>query len=37
MGVKRSVTLRDEQRLRVFKNRVIRRMFGPKMTDVIGG
>jgi len=26
-----SLTLREESRLRVFENRVLRRMFGPKM------
>jgi hypothetical protein len=25
-----SLTLREEQRLRVFENRVLRRIFGPK-------
>jgi hypothetical protein len=25
-----SITLREEQRLRVFENRVLRRIFGPK-------
>jgi hypothetical protein len=31
-----SHTLREEQRLRVFENRVLRRMFGPKRDDVKG-
>jgi len=31
-----SFTLRDERRLRVFENRVLRRMFGPKRDDVTG-
>jgi hypothetical protein len=31
-----SVTLREEQRLRVFENRVLRRIFGPKRDDVMG-
>jgi len=30
------VTLREECRLRVFKNRVLRRVFGPKRDDVTG-
>ena len=29
-----SVTLRDERRLRVFENRMLRRIFRPKMDDV---
>jgi hypothetical protein len=32
-----SLTLRDEHRLRVFENRVIRRIFGPKRDEVTGG
>jgi hypothetical protein len=31
-----SLTLREEQRLRVFKNRVLRRIFGPKTDEVTG-
>jgi hypothetical protein len=31
-----SVTLREEQRLRVFKNRVLRRIFGPRRDEVTG-
>jgi len=31
-----SITLRDERRLRVFKNRVMRRIFGPKGDEVTG-
>ena len=31
-----SLTLREERRLRVFENRVLRRVFGPKMDDVTG-
>jgi hypothetical protein len=31
-----SLTLREEQRLRVFENRVLRRMFGPKRNEVTG-
>ena len=29
-----SLTLRDERRLRVFENRVLRRIFGPKRDEV---
>ena len=32
-----SLTLRVERRLRVFENRVLRRIFGPKMDEVISG
>jgi hypothetical protein len=31
-----SLTLREEQRLRVFENRVLRRIFGPKRDEVAG-
>jgi len=31
-----SLTLREERRLRVFKNRVLRRVFGPKRDEVTG-
>jgi hypothetical protein len=31
-----SLTLREEHRLRVFENRVLRRTFGPKRDEVIG-
>jgi hypothetical protein len=31
-----SSTLREEHRLRVFENRVLRRIFGPKRDDVTG-
>jgi hypothetical protein len=31
-----SVTLREEQRLRVFENRVLRRIFGPKRDEATG-
>ena len=31
-----SLTLREERRLRVFENRVLRRAFGPKRDQVIG-
>jgi hypothetical protein len=30
------LTLREEQRLRVFENRVLRRIFGPKGDEVTG-
>jgi hypothetical protein len=29
--------LREEHRLKVFENRMLRRIFGPKSDDVIGG
>jgi hypothetical protein len=29
-----SLTLREEHRLRVFENRVLRRIFGPKRDEV---
>jgi hypothetical protein len=31
-----SLTLREEQRLRVFENRVLRRIFGPTRDEVTG-
>jgi hypothetical protein len=31
-----SLTLREKYRLRVFENRVLRRIFGPKRDEVIG-
>ena len=31
-----SLTLRGERRLRVFENRVLRRIFGPKRAEVTG-
>jgi len=31
-----SLTLREEPRLRVFENRVLRRIFGPKRDEVTG-
>jgi hypothetical protein len=31
-----SLTLREEHRLRVFENRVLRRIFGPKLDEVTG-
>jgi hypothetical protein len=32
-----SLTLREEHRLRVFGNRMLRRIFGPKRDEVTGG
>jgi hypothetical protein len=29
--------LREEHRLRMFENRVLRRIFGPKRNEVMGG
>jgi hypothetical protein len=31
-----SLTLRGERRLRVFENRVLRRLFGPKRDEITG-
>jgi hypothetical protein len=31
-----SLTLREEHRLRRFENKVLRRIFGPKMNEVMG-
>jgi hypothetical protein len=31
-----SVTLREEHRMNVFENRVLRRIFGPKRDEVTG-
>jgi hypothetical protein len=31
------LTLREEHRLRVFENRVLRRIFGPKRDEMTGG
>jgi hypothetical protein len=31
-----SLTLREEHRLRVFENRVLRRIFGPKRDELMG-
>jgi hypothetical protein len=33
----RSLTLWEEHRLRVFKNKVLRKIFGPKRDELIGG
>jgi hypothetical protein len=32
-----SLTLREKHRLRIFENRVLRRIFGPKGDEVRGG
>jgi hypothetical protein len=32
-----SLSLREEHKLRVFENRVLRRIFGPKRDEVTGG
>jgi hypothetical protein len=32
-----SLTLKEERRLRVFENKVLRRIFGPKRDEVTGG
>jgi hypothetical protein len=32
-----SLTLREEHRLRLFDNRILRRIFGPKRDEVMGG
>jgi hypothetical protein len=37
MGVKLGLSLRDEHGLRVFDNRVLRRVFGSKRKEVVGG
>jgi hypothetical protein len=31
------LVLREENTLRLFENRVLRRIFGPKMQEVVGG
>jgi hypothetical protein len=36
VGVKPGLTLREEHGLRVFENRVLRRIFGPKRDEVTG-
>jgi hypothetical protein len=36
MGVKLGLTLREEHRLRVFANRVKRKIFRPKRDEVVG-
>jgi len=37
MGMRRSLTLREEHRLKLLENRVLRRIFGPKREEVAGG
>jgi hypothetical protein len=37
MGLNWSLTLREECRLKVFENRVMKRVFGPKRREVRGG
>jgi hypothetical protein len=37
MGVNCSLTLREEHRLRVFENRLLRRIFELKRDEVTGG
>ena len=38
MGVKTwSLTLREERRVRVFENKVLSRIFGPRRDEVTGG
>ena len=34
---RRSLTLREERKLRVFENMVLRRIFGPRSDVVMGG
>jgi hypothetical protein len=36
MGVKLGLILREEHRLRVFENRFLRTIFGPKRDEVTG-
>jgi hypothetical protein len=36
MDVKHGLTVRMEHKLRVFENRVLRRIFGPKRNGVTG-
>jgi hypothetical protein len=36
MGV-RSLTLREDQRMRVREKRVLRRIFGPQREEMVGG
>jgi hypothetical protein len=37
VGVKLSFNLREEHRPRVFENRVLKRVFRPKVKEVTGG
>jgi hypothetical protein len=32
-----SLILREEHRLRVFENKLLRRIFGPKRDEIVGG
>jgi hypothetical protein len=36
MGVELGLTLKDERRLRMFENRLVRMIFGPKKDDMTG-
>jgi hypothetical protein len=36
MDVNRSLTLMEEQRQKVFKKRVLSRIFGPRRDEIIG-
>jgi hypothetical protein len=36
MGVKLGIILREEHRLKVFRHRVLRKIFGPKRDEVTG-
>jgi hypothetical protein len=37
MSVKPGLTLREEQRMRLYEKRVVRRIYGPKREEVVGG
>jgi hypothetical protein len=37
MGVKLGPTLREEHRLKVFENGVLRRKYGPKRDEIMRG
>jgi hypothetical protein len=36
MGIKLGLTLWEEHRLRMFERRVLRRIFGPEMDEIMG-
>jgi hypothetical protein len=36
MGVKFGLSLREDHRQKVFENRVLRRIFGPKRDEMMG-
>jgi hypothetical protein len=36
-GCESSLTIGEEHRLRVFENRLLRRIFGPKRDEIEGG